>query len=102
MATINVIAKIIPLGFLLYLFPPRVEIDGGPAQKIRWSENPIQVPPGQHTVAVYFPYMWIIRRAGEAQISVNVAEGQTAVVRYRAPWLVFLAGKIRAESPASA
>jgi hypothetical protein len=96
-ATINVIAKITPLGFLLYLFPPRVEIDGGPAQKIKWSQNSIQVPPGQHRVAVYFPYMWVIRRAGEAAVDVNVAEGQTATVRYRAPWLVFLTGKISAE-----
>jgi hypothetical protein len=38
-----------------------------------------------------------MRRAGEAAVDVNVAEGQTATVRYRAPWLVFMAGKISAE-----
>lgn len=97
MATINVIAKITPLGFLLYLFPPRVEIDGGPAQKIKWSQNSLQVAPGQHRVAVYFPYLWVFRRAGEASVDVNVADGQTATVRYRAPWIIFLAGKISAE-----
>ena len=103
MATINVIAKITPLGFLLLLFTPRVEIDGNPPQKIKWRrEVPIQVQPGPHNVAVYFPYMWVMRRAGAATINVNVAEGQTATVRYRAPWLIFLSGKIRATAPAAA
>src|SRR5829696_4434510 len=94
MSTLIVEAKIMLLGFILYLFPPRVEIDGGPAQKIKWGTNELQVPPGMHTVTVYFPYMWVFRRAGKNSIQVTVPEGQTVTVRYKAPWLVILPGKL--------
>ncbi|MEA2184223.1 MAG: hypothetical protein QOF69_3408 [Solirubrobacteraceae bacterium] len=97
MATINVHPTFFPLAFLLFLFPPRVEVDGGPPQPLKWrADNPLQVTPGAHHVVIYFPYMVIVRRAGEAAIDVNVAEGQTVTVTYKAPWLVFLAGKISA------
>jgi hypothetical protein len=94
MSTINLEAKFFPLAFILFLFPPRVEIDGGPAQKIKWSTNQLQVQPGTHHLTVYFPYLFIMPRAGKAEIDVTVEEGQTRTVRYKAPWLVFLAGKI--------
>jgi hypothetical protein len=98
MATINIRPTFMPLAVILFLFPPRVEVDGGPAQRIRWrADNPIQASPGAHHVVVYFPYLFIIRKAGKAEIDVNLAEGQTATVKYKAPWLVFLPGKISAE-----
>jgi hypothetical protein len=97
MATIRLIPKFFPLAFILYLFPPRVEVDGGPPQKIKWGENQLQVTPGTHHLVVYFPYMIIMRRAGEAAVDVTVQEGQTVTVTYKAPWLVFLAGKIKVE-----
>jgi hypothetical protein len=98
MSTINVVAKFFPLAFILYLFPPRVEVDGGPAQKISWNtETPIQVPPGSHHVTVYFPYLFIIPRAGKGETDVTTQEGQTVTVRYKAPWLVFLPGKMKVE-----
>lgn len=93
MATINLITKFFPLAFLLYLFPAYVEVDGGPRQKVGWGTTQLQVAPGQHHLAIYFPYMIIIRRAGESQVDVNVQEGQTVTVQYKAPWLVFLSGK---------
>ncbi|MEA2421974.1 MAG: hypothetical protein QOF55_1073 [Thermoleophilaceae bacterium] len=94
MATINLITKFFPLAFILFLFPPRVEVDGTPAQRIKWGANPIQIAPGQHHLVVYFPYMFIMPRAGKAEVDVSVAEGQTVTVTYKAPWLVFLSGKI--------
>lgn len=94
MATINLEAKFFPLAFILFFFPPRVEVDGGPAQRIKWATNTLQVPPGSHHLTVYFPYMFIMKTAGKAEIDVSVEEGQTVTVRYKAPWLVFLAGKI--------
>jgi hypothetical protein len=98
MATIDVVPRFFPLAFLLYLFPPRVELDGGPPQRIRWgADNPLQVTPGAHHVVVYFPYLIVVPRAGKAEIDVSVAEGQTVTVKYKAPWLVFLSGKISAE-----
>jgi hypothetical protein len=96
MATINVRPTFFILAFILWRFPPRTEIDGAPAQRIKWrKDNPIQVTPGAHHVAVYFRYVFM-RHAGKAEIDVNVAEGQTVTVMYKAPWLVFLAGKISA------
>ncbi|MEA2468153.1 MAG: hypothetical protein QOJ57_2279 [Thermoleophilaceae bacterium] len=95
MATIRLIPKFFPLAFLLYLFPPRVEVDGGPAQKIKWGENELQVTPGTHHLVVYFPYLWVLRRTGEAAIDVSVEEGQTVTVTYKVPWLVFLPGRIK-------
>jgi hypothetical protein len=97
MSTINLEAKFFPLAFILFLFPPRVEIDGGPAQKIKWSTNQLQVQPGTHHLTVYFPYLFIMPRAGKAEIDVTVEEGQTRTVRYKAPWIVFFAGKISVE-----
>jgi hypothetical protein len=94
MANINLITKFFPLAFLLYLFPPRVEVDGGPPQKISWGQSLLQVAPGQHHLTVYFPYMFIVPKAGKAEIDVTVQEGQTVTVTYKAPWLVFLAGRV--------
>jgi hypothetical protein len=95
MATIKLTAKFFPLALFLYLWPPRVELDGGPAQKIGWGDNELQVTPGTHHVVVYFPYLFIIRRAGEGKIDVTVQEGQTVHVRYKVPWLVFLPGRMK-------
>jgi hypothetical protein len=98
MATLNIRPTFTPLAIILFLFPPRVEVDGGPAQRIKWrADNPIQVSAGSHQVVVYFPYLFIMPRAGKAETNVNVTEGQTVTVKYKAPWLVFLAGKISAE-----
>jgi hypothetical protein len=94
MSTLVVEAKFMFLAILLYLFPPRVEIDGGPAQKIKWGTNELQVAPGSHTVTVYFPYLWVLRRAGENSTEVTVQEGQTVTVRYKAPAIVLMKGKM--------
>jgi hypothetical protein len=94
MATINLVTKFFPLAFILYFFPPRVEVDGGPAQRLKWGANSVQVAPGAHHLVVYFPYLFIMPRAGKAEVDVSVEEGQTVTVTYKAPWLVFLAGKI--------
>ena len=51
------------------------------------------VAPGQHTVSVYFPY-FIPKQAGKGIVTVNVAPGQTVDVGYKAPWIVFLKGRM--------
>jgi hypothetical protein len=94
MSTISLVTKFFPLAFILYLFPPRVEVDGGPPQKIKWGTTALEVAPGSHHLTVYFPYMVIMRKAGKAEVDVTTAEGQTVTVTYKAPWLVFLSGKI--------
>jgi hypothetical protein len=94
MVTVKLVAKFFPLAFILFLFPPRVEVDGGAPQKIKWGENPLQLTPGQHHLTVYFPYLFIVPKAGKAETDITVAEGQTPTVTYKAPLIVFMKGKI--------
>jgi hypothetical protein len=93
MATIRLTTKFFPLAFLLLLFPARAVVDGQ-EQKVGWKTTDLPVSPGTHRLRVFFPYLFL-RQAGAAEIEVAVAEGQTVNVSYRAPWLVFLAGKIK-------
>lgn len=90
---INITATFNPLSFLLYLFPPKMGVNGSdfPA---KWK-TPVFVPvaPGQHTVVTYFPYMFY-KEAGKGTATVVVNPGQVVNVKYKAPWLVFMAGKM--------
>lgn len=96
MTTLTIRAKFFPLAFFLLLFPPRVEIDGGPAQKLKWGDNPLQVPAGAHTLKMYFPYLFIFRHTGKASLDVTLSEGQNRTIQYKAPtWLMFLPGSMK-------
>ena len=95
MATIRIRPTFFPLAFILFFIRPRVVLDGGEPQQLQWRQTTdLSVTPGSHSVLVYFPYL-IPRVAGKAEVQVNVQEGQTTEVRYRAPLLVFLPGKIK-------
>ncbi|MDQ6910461.1 MAG: DUF2510 domain-containing protein [Actinomycetota bacterium] len=82
------------LAFLLYFFKTRVVIDGQ-LYELPWGKNTFPVHPGRHRVRVSFKYL-IPSDAGANEIDVDVPPGQTVQVRYRAPWLVFLKGKLAA------
>ncbi len=92
---IEITAKFIFLAFFLNFFKPVFTIDGQAVQS-KWK-TPTFFPttPGQHQVQVHFPYL-VMKTAGKAVTSVNVQPGQVVRVAYKAPWLVFLAGKITA------
>ncbi|MEA2391449.1 MAG: hypothetical protein QOK31_1558 [Solirubrobacteraceae bacterium] len=94
MATIHLRTTFFPLAFLLFFFPARASLDGAEPQKVGWGTTELQVPPGTHHLRIFFPYLFP-RVAGQAEIDVSPREGETVHVRYRAPWLVFLPGKIR-------
>ena len=90
---IEITAKFFPLAFLLLFFPPTFVVDGQ-AQPAKWRDaKSIPVSPGSHQVKVFFRYLWIMD-AGKAEAQVDVTEGSVRRVTYKAPWLVFLAGKI--------
>lgn len=83
------------LAFLLFFFPPTVVIDGN-AQKSKWGEQFFPTTPGEHTVKVFFKYMFL-KEAGPASTTVQVPDGQSVRVSYRAPWIVFMNGRIKTE-----
>jgi len=80
------------LAFLLYFFRPTIVIDGTP-NKVKWGTVYFELPPGRHHVEIFFRYM--IMNAGKNSVDIDLTPGQVRRIRYRAPWLVFLKGKIR-------
>ena len=90
---IEINATFFPLAFLLLFFPPTFVVDGQ-AMAGKWS-RPATIPvgPGSHQVKVFFRYLWFMD-AGPGETQVDVTEGSVRRVTYKAPWLVFLAGKI--------
>jgi len=91
-SAVEITATFFPLAFLLYFFPPTFVVDGEP-RRGRWRE-PATVPvtPGHHVVRVYFRYLFM--DAGVGEVPVDVAEGTVRRVGYKAPWLVFLRGRM--------
>ncbi|MEY2432114.1 MAG: hypothetical protein QOC92_1839 [Acidimicrobiaceae bacterium] len=82
------------LYFTLYLFPPKITIDGGQPIGGKWGDNLIPVAPGNHTVTVYWPLYWFLP-SNKATISVDVPAGQVAQIEYKPAFLFFLPGKIK-------
>lgn len=89
---IAVTAKILFLNFVQLLFKPVVEIDGV-AKEGAWSTTFFATDPGQHTVAVYWKYLWFLP-VNRGTVTVTIAEGTTVDMLYRPRWLVFLPGKL--------
>ena len=90
---IEVTAKFFPLAFILYLTRPTVWIDGT-AHPSSWGTNRFDVTAGKHTVKVAFRYLFL-KEAGANSIDVDVPEGTTVKVRYRAPLIVFIKGSLK-------
>jgi hypothetical protein len=92
-SAIEITAKFFPLAFILFLFPPTFVVDGQ-AMKGKWrTPTTIPVAAGSHSVKVFFRYLFIMD-AGKGDAQVDVAEGAVRRVAYKAPWLVFLKGRM--------
>jgi hypothetical protein len=81
-----------PLAWILLLVPLKVEVDGQ-QESGSWGSRFIAVPPGEHRVSVYFPYLFM-PRCCEGSASVTVSPGQVAKVDYKAPLFMFSPGKL--------
>ena len=90
---IEITAKFFVLAFILNFFKPVFTVDGQPMKGAWRTPTFIPTAPGQHQVQVHFPYM-LIKQAGKAVAPVTVQPGQVVRVAYKAPWLIFLAGKL--------
>jgi hypothetical protein len=88
---LEITTKFFFLAFLLYFFSPTIVIDGTP-YKVKWGTAFFDLQPGRHHVEIFFRYLFM--NAGKGAVDVDLAPGQVRRFTYRAPWLVFLAGKI--------
>ena len=90
---IEITATFFVLAFLLLFFPPTFVVDGQ-TMKGAWNKSTlVPVVPGSHSVKVFFRYFGMMD-AGPGEVQVDVPAGGTARVKYRAPLLVFLKGKM--------
>jgi hypothetical protein len=91
---VEITASFFFLAFILHLFKPVFTVDGYAATQ-RWKVPTfIPLAPGQHQVQVHFPYL-ILPTAGKAVMTVTLQPGQVLRLGYRAPWLVFMPGKLK-------
>jgi hypothetical protein len=92
-AGIEITATFFPMAFLLFFFPPTFVVDGR-AMRGAWRQpTMIPVTPGRHDVRVFFRYLGIMD-AGMGEAHVDVASDTTQRITYKAPWLVFLRGRM--------
>jgi hypothetical protein len=98
-AEIEITATFFILAFLLFFFKPTFVVDGQAYTGQPWR-TPVRFPvtPGRHTVRIFFPYLFI-KECGPANVEVDVPAGTTVPITYKAPWLVFLAGRTSVGPP---
>jgi hypothetical protein len=90
--TIEVTAQHSPLAFIYALFKPNIEIDGR-LEKRPWGTHAFEVTAGRHTVEVSYPWLFA-PKCGKNSVEVNVSVGETVRIRYKAPPIRYVAGKI--------
>jgi hypothetical protein len=95
--TIEVTAQHSALAFIYALFRPNVEIDGR-LEKRPWGTHAFEVPAGHHTVEVSYPWLFA-PKCGKNSVEVDVRAGETVRVRYNAPPIRYVAGKITVDDP---
>lgn len=80
------------MAFALLWCRTRVDLDGQ-RQALPWGQLRVPVAAGRHRLRVSFRYLW--RDRGAATRDFDVRGGHIVELTYRAPWLVFLPGKLR-------
>ena len=90
---VEVTAKFFFLAWILYFITPTIEVDGPPYRR-KWGTHSFDLAPGHHRVEVSFPYLFG-KRMGANSIELDLAPGQIRRIRYRAPFLVFMKGRIQ-------
>ncbi len=84
---IEVRVRFFPLGWFLYFCTPTIVVDGTAYPK-GWGTHFFQLPPGRHTLKVFFRYLFI-RECGANARDVMVEQGQVSKVSYyMLPWML--------------
>jgi hypothetical protein len=79
--------------FMLNLFPAKVSIDGSAPIPAKWGDNLIPMTPGRHVVKFWWLAYWFLP-SNAAEVTVDIAPGQVAQLRYKYRWIIFLPGKM--------
>ncbi len=90
---IEITAKHSILAWILIFFKPTFVVDGHESKQAWKTPTFVPTAPGQHQVQVHFSYLFL-KTAGKANIAVDVRPGEVVRISYKAPWIVFLGGKI--------
>lgn len=90
-ADVHVTTSHTPLAFLLYMTKINLTVDGE-AQRIGWGGTSLSVEPGQHDIEISFQYFG--RPMGKSSATIDVTDGSTTTVAYKAPLVVARPGKI--------
>lgn len=101
-AEIEISATFVVLAFLLFFFRPTFVVDGQAFTGQPWR-TPVRFPvsTGRHSVRIFFPYLFV-KECGVTDVDVDVPAGSTVPIEYKAPWLVFLAGRVSVGPPRAA
>lgn len=91
---IEITAKHPLLAWILIFFKPTFVIDGVATQQSWKTPVFAAAAPGQHQVQVHFAYL-VMKTAGKAVTTVEVRPGEVTRLTYKAPWIVFLPGKLK-------
>lgn len=81
-----------PMQVFLYFVRLTIEVDGK-AQSGSWRSRFVPLAPGSHRVDVYFRYLFKARCCA-ADVTVQVTDGETVTLEYRAPQLVSSPGRL--------
>jgi hypothetical protein len=96
MPKVEVVISYSPLAFIYALFRPNLQIDGGAIEKATWGVQTIELPAGPHEIAISYPWLFL-REAGRNSAAIDLADGATLRVSYRAGLIRYLPGKITVE-----
>jgi hypothetical protein len=80
--------------FTLYLFSPKISIDGSQPMPAKWGDNLVPMTPGRHLISFWWPLYWVIP-ASRAQLVVDIQPGQVAQLLYQPRWIWFLEGRMQ-------
>jgi len=95
-AGLEIKASFLWIWFTLFLFPPKISVDGAQPFSGKWGDNLVPMTPGRHQVEVYWPLYWFIP-GNRATVVFDVAAGQVAQLLYQPhPFpLWFLQGRMQ-------
>ena len=97
-ARLEITTSFFPLSFLFFFCKTLIVIDGSDCGPVRWGTHTFAVGPGHHRVKVSARYLFFTDSMARETI-VEVPPGAVVQVRYRAPLVTFMRGKITVLAP---